>query len=103
MKFDELPVARYCCLKSNSLPRLKISSIRSISPALNFDILSYKKETSYKEVDQEDTIPYFNSLESFNYLKTTGDGINCKIGFGARLESVIATKISEPDATVFVP
>jgi len=37
-----------------------------------------KKETSYKEVDQEDTIPNFNSLESFNYLKTTGDGINFK-------------------------
>jgi hypothetical protein len=51
-----------------------------IGGALNFDILSYEKETSYKEIDYGDTIPDFKSLESFNYLKTTGDGINFKIG-----------------------
>ena len=32
--------------------------------------------------------------------KLLKDGIR---GFGARLESVVATKISEPDATMFVP
>ncbi len=51
-----------------------------IGGSLNIDILSYSKESSYKEIDEKDTIPYFKSLESFNYLKTTGEGINFKIG-----------------------
>ncbi|MCF8231492.1 MAG: hypothetical protein K9J27_04825 [Bacteroidales bacterium] len=47
---------------------------------LGFQSIEYKQESTYKERDIADTIPYFNALTKYDDLKTTGSGVNLKLG-----------------------
>ncbi|MFH1322116.1 MAG: hypothetical protein ABII90_15880 [Bacteroidota bacterium] len=51
-----------------------------IGGTLGFPQIRYKEESTYEEIDSEDTIPYFNSFALEEYVSTTGSGINFKFG-----------------------
>lgn len=42
--------------------------------------IRYEEESTWEEIDDQDTIPYFKKYELSQSLKTTGGGINVKIG-----------------------
>ncbi len=67
---DEL----YISFGSNYRDRLYIGA------TLGFQNIEYKEENRYSELDVADTIPYFNSLTKYDNLKTTGSGVNLKLG-----------------------
>lgn len=47
---------------------------------LGLTTLRYEEETTWRESDEEDTIPYFKAYEYYQSLSTNGSGINVKIG-----------------------
>ncbi len=47
---------------------------------LGMPMLRYYKESTYREYDAADTIPYFNSWSVYEDLTTTGVGVNIKLG-----------------------
>lgn len=47
---------------------------------IGFQNIEYQRKSAYHELDVADTIPFFNSLSQYNNLKTTGSGVNLKLG-----------------------
>jgi len=47
---------------------------------LGLQSIEYKESNIYTENDVADTIPFFNSLTKYDNLKTTGSGVNLKLG-----------------------
>ncbi len=42
--------------------------------------INYEENSTWEESDDQDTIPYFRSFSYFQHLKTSGNGINFKLG-----------------------
>lgn len=56
-----------------------------IGATVGVPILNFETSKRYKEFDEDDEIPAFNSLEFREYLNTTGIGYNVKAGIIAKL------------------
>lgn len=48
---------------------------------IGIPILNYEEQRSYSEIDDMDTIPFFDKLNFNQNLSTSGTGINVKLGF----------------------
>lgn len=55
-----------------------------IGGTLGLPTINYRENTTYREFDKGDSIPVFKSLTLDDYLNTTGNGINFKLGIIAR-------------------
>ncbi|HFA48900.1 MAG TPA: hypothetical protein ENJ95_07775 [Bacteroidetes bacterium] len=60
-----------------------------IGATLGVPILKYEETKTYIETDESDRVPFFESLEFKESLKTTGGGINLKLGMIYRLSQMV--------------
>ena len=51
-----------------------------LGATLGIPVLRYREQTTFQEIDVEDTIPDFNSFAVSNTIKTDGVGVNLKLG-----------------------
>ena len=51
-----------------------------LGASIGIPVLKFKEDSYYSEVDDADTINYFNQFEYNSYLKTSGKGFNFKLG-----------------------
>ncbi len=51
-----------------------------IGGSVGFPVITYEEEKSYQERDSKSSIPFFETLEFQEVLRTTGAGINAKLG-----------------------
>ena len=56
-----------------------------LGATMGFPYLRYVEDSYYKEIDNADTIPMFNSLSINDEINTTGTGFNFKIGMIYRI------------------
>jgi hypothetical protein len=55
-----------------------------IGGTIGFPTLNFRQDATYREVDHGDSIADFRSLSIYDYLHTSGSGINFKLGIIAR-------------------
>lgn len=55
-----------------------------IGGTIGFPTINFRENTTYKEVDAGDSIPGFRSLTMYDYVNTSGSGVNFKLGMIAR-------------------
>lgn len=51
-----------------------------LGATIGIQSIEYEETSIYREFDVADTIPAFNSLSKYDYLLTTGTGVNLKVG-----------------------
>jgi hypothetical protein len=55
-----------------------------IGGTVGFPTINYKEKSTYQEFDSGDSIPGFTSFSVYDYLNTTGSGVNFKLGIIGR-------------------
>lgn len=56
-----------------------------VGATIGIPFINYEEESIYKEFDEEDTIKYFRNFTMTDNLKTTGTGVNLKLGIIMRI------------------
>lgn len=57
-----------------------INDKMQIGGTIGIPLVRYQEEKTYTEIDTEDELPKFKKLEYYEFLNTTGTGINAKLG-----------------------
>jgi hypothetical protein len=91
--FEIVPGREGAVMKNEAINRKGYLNELQLAFASNYDdklytgitigipILNYEEQRSYSEIDNLDTIPFFDKLNFNQNLSTSGTGINVKLGF----------------------
>ncbi len=72
-----------------------------IGGAIGIPMVSYRENKSYRESDPNNENPVFESLEYEENLKTTGSGVNLKLGAILKLHDIFRIGLSFQTPTLF--
>ena len=72
-----------------------------VGATIGVPILNYEESKEYQEVDELDTIPFFNSLNWQENLQSSGTGINLKLGFIYRINQMFRVGAAVHTPTAF--
>lgn len=59
-----------------------------LGATVGIPFVNFSENKSYREMDEDDSNPVFNELEFNEFLRTTGSGINLKLGFIYRVHQL---------------
>lgn len=72
-----------------------------LGATIGIPILNYEESKTYREMDLQDTIPFFNSLSWKENLQSSGTGINLKLGMIYRISQQVRVGAAIHTPTAF--
>ena len=73
----------------------------SLGISIGIPFVSFEEDKTYRESDENESIPFFNNLAYYEGLSTTGTGFNFKLGMGYVYEKFLRFGFSYQSPTYF--